>query len=100
MGHQQVVHVIGMFLFLDEDLLDHFSRSGIVVAEVADELALLQQFSAGIVDACCGPFPTDVQPDLGRLFELRAADRSNRGTMNRDRVDGSFTPMSASQGVR
>jgi hypothetical protein len=68
MGHQQVVHVIGMFLFLDEDLLDHFSRSGIVVAEVADELALLQQFSAGIVDACCGPFPTDTPSRISAYF--------------------------------
>ena len=41
MGDQKVVHVVGM-LFLDpEDAFDHHPRAGIVIAEIADQFAVM-----------------------------------------------------------
>jgi hypothetical protein len=38
---QQIVHVVGMLFFNAQDLLQHGLGAGIVVAEIADQLAIM-----------------------------------------------------------
>src|SRR5215472_6577300 len=40
-AHEEVVHVVGVLLFNDEDPLEHDTRARIVVAEVANQLAVM-----------------------------------------------------------
>src|SRR6185503_13846301 len=41
MSHQQIVHVVGVLFFHSQDLFEHSSGRGIVIAEVANELAIV-----------------------------------------------------------
>ena len=39
--HQQIVHVVGVLLFVGEDAFHHHARGGILVGEVANQLAIM-----------------------------------------------------------
>jgi hypothetical protein len=40
-GHKQVVHFVGVFLFLDQGTLDHPSSAGVVITEISNQLAVM-----------------------------------------------------------